>query len=81
MATSLLVMSKARAERHLSLQPHLEMYKKALLERMMLVAAYLPIFGLAAIFRIGSLALIFGSVPAAPDSVMPFLCFNVAFFV
>ena len=30
MATSLLVMSKVRAERHLSLQPHLEMHKKAL---------------------------------------------------
>ena len=36
MATSLLVMSKVRAERHLSLQPHLEMHKKACLERMML---------------------------------------------
>ena len=68
MATSLLVMSKVRAERHLSLQPPLEM------------AVYLPIFSLAAIFRIGSLALIFGSVPAAPDSVISFLYFNVAFF-
>ena len=74
-------MSKVRAERHLSLQPHLEMHKKAFLERVMLVAAYLPIFGLAAIFRIGSLAMIFASVPTAPESVMSFLYFNVAFFV
>ena len=81
MAASLLVMSKVRAERHLSLQPHLEMHKKAFLERVMLVAAYLPIFGLAAIFRIGSLAMIFASVPTAPESVMSFLYFNVAFFV
>ena len=56
------------------------MHKKAFLERMMLVAAYLPIFGLAAIFRISSLALIFGFGPAAPDSVKSFLYFNVAFF-
>ena len=56
------------------------MHKKALLERMILVAVYLPIFSRAAIFRIGSFALIFGSVPAAPDSVMSFLYFNVAFF-
>ena len=67
-------MSKVRAERHLSLQPHLEMHKKAFLKRVMLVAAYLPIFGLAAIFRIGSLALIFGSVLALFD-----ICINMTY--
>ena len=80
MATSLLVISKTRAERHLTFQPDLQMHEKTFEEKVVVVASHLPIFGLAAVFRIGSLALIFGCLPPVPDSVNSLILFQVGFF-
>ena len=79
MATSLLVISKTRAERHLTFQPDLQMHEKTFEEKVVAVASHLPIFGLAAVFRIGSLALIFGCLPPVPDSVNSLILFQVVF--
>ena len=81
MATSLLVIGKTRAERHLNSQPDLQMHEKNFEEKVVAVAVHIPIFSLAAIFRIGSLAIIFGCLPAIPDSVTSLLLFQIVFFV
>ena len=75
-ATSLLLIGKTRAERHLNIQLH----EKTFEEKVVAVVAHIPIFSLAAVFRIGSLALIFGCLPALPDSVTSLLLFQVVFF-
>ena len=80
MATSLLVIGKTRAERHLNSQPDFQMHEKTFEEKVVAVAAHIPIFSLAAVFRIGSLALIFGCLPALPDSVTSLILFQVVFF-
>ena len=80
MATSLLVIGKTRAERHLNSQPDLQMHEKTFEEKVVAVAAHIPIFSLAAVFRIGSLALIFGCLPALPDSVTSLILFQIVFF-
>ena len=79
-AASVLVIGKTRSERHLSLQPDLKMHEKTFERKVLLVAAHTPIFSLAAIFRIGSLALISGCLPATPTSVDSFIKFQVTFF-
>ena len=79
MATSLLVISKTRAERHLTFQPDVQMHEKTFEEKVVAVASHLPIFGLAAVFRIGSLALIFGCLPPVPDSANSLILFQVVF--
>ena len=79
-AASVLVIGKTRSERHLSLQPDLKMHEKTFERKVLLVAAHTPIFSLAAIFRIGSLALISGCLPAIPTSVDSFIKFQVTFF-
>ena len=73
-------MSKVRAERHLSLQPDLKMHEKTFERKVLLVATYIPIFSLAAIFRIGSIALISCCLPANPSSVDSFIKFEVVSF-
>ena len=80
MATSLLVIGKTRAERHLNSQPDFQMHEKTFEEKVVAVAAHIPIFSLAAVFRIGSLALIFGCLPALPDSVTSLILFQGVFF-
>ena len=79
-AASVLVIGKTRSERHLISQPKLKMQEKTFERKVLLVATYIPIFSLAAIFRIGSLALISGCLPAIPTSVDSFIKFQVTFF-
>ena len=80
MATSLVVIGKTRAERHLNSQTEFQMHEKTFEEKVAAVATHIPIFSLAAVFRIGSLALIFGCLPAVPDSVTSLLLFQAVFF-
>ena len=80
MATSLLVIGKTRTERHLNSQPDFQMHEKTFEEKVVAVAGYIPIFILAAVFRIGSLALIFGCLPEVPDCVTSLLLFQAVFF-
>ena len=66
-AASVLVIGKTRSERHLISQPDLKMHEKTFERKVLLVATYIPIFSLAAIFRIGSIALISCCLPANPS--------------
>ena len=80
MSTSLLVIGKTRTERHLNSHPDFQMHEKTFEEKVVAVATYIPVFTLAAVFRIGSLALIFGCLSDVPDSVTSLLLFQVVFF-
>ena len=79
-AASVLVIGKTRSERHLISQPDLKMHEKTFERKVLLVATYIPIFSLAAIFRIGSIALISCCLPANPSSVDSFIKFEVSYF-
>ena len=80
MTTSLLVIGKTRAERHLNSQPNYQMHEKSFEEKVVLVSAHIPIFSLAAVFRLGSLALIFTCLTSIPDSATSLFLFHVSFF-
>ena len=80
MTTSLLVIGKTRAERHLNSQPNYQMHEKTFEEKVVLVSAHIPIFSLAAVFRLGSLALIFSCLTSIPDSATSLFLFHVSFF-
>ena len=80
MATSILAIGKFRAEKHLGSQADFEMHERTFEGKVLIVAAHVPIFSLAAVFRMGSLAFIFGSIPDAPNSVDSNVLFQGVFF-
>ena len=79
MTTSLVVIGKIRAERHLhSHQPDFK--TQTFKDKAIAVSTHIPVFSLAAVFRLGSLALVFTCLANIPDPVASIYLFHMSLF-
>jgi hypothetical protein len=79
--TSLFMMGKTRAEKQLASRMDYQMHEKSFREKVVLVLSLLPTFSLAAVFRLGSLALILTRLQDFPSPVVGFCTFQLFLFL
>jgi hypothetical protein len=79
--TSLFMMGKTRAEKQLASRMDYQMHEKSFREKVVLVLSLLPTFSLAAVFRLGSIALVLTRLQDFPSPVVGFCAFQFFFFL
>ena len=79
MVTSTVVIGKIRAEKHLN-SHQLDFKTKTFKKKALAVSAHIPVFSLATVFRLGTLALLLTCLTTIPDPVNSLFFFHLSLF-